>query len=113
MKITAPHSVARPPSGGSPGGSAGGDLGGSYPGPIVVGIGGIPITDSPSDGEVPTFDAGAGEIHWELPGSGVMVPYYIAPAETFTVPANKQALFTIPITVDGVLDVIGYLVEVD
>lgn len=40
------------------------------------------------------------------------VPYAIAAGETFTVATNKQALFTLPIDVEGTLVVDGYLVEV-
>jgi hypothetical protein len=46
-------------------------------------------------------------------GEGASVPYYIASTETFTVPENKQALFSVPIIVDGYIVVDGYLVEVD
>lgn len=44
---------------------------------------------------------------------GAMVPTYIDPAETFTVPANRQALFTVPIDNEGILDVDGVLEEVN
>ena len=40
------------------------------------------------------------------------VPYYIGPAETFTVPLYRQALFAMTIDVEGTLDVDGYLIEV-
>lgn len=46
-------------------------------------------------------------------GGGGMVPTYIAPGETFTVPANKQALFAIGIDNEGILEVDGVLIEVD
>lgn len=39
-------------------------------------------------------------------------PYFIPADETYTVAVNKQALFTMPIDVEGFLDVEGYLVEV-
>lgn len=45
--------------------------------------------------------------------SGGMMPYYIPAAETFTVPVNKQGLWTIPIVVDGVLVVDGIIAQVD
>ena len=46
-------------------------------------------------------------------GSNGMVPYYIAPDETFTVPEFKQALFNMVIDNEGFLDVDGFLIEVD
>lgn len=45
-------------------------------------------------------------------GGGGFVPTYIADGETFTVPANTQALYRLPITVDGELIVDGNLVEI-
>lgn len=45
--------------------------------------------------------------------SGSMVPYYIAPGETFTVPEFKQALFAMLIDNAGTLAVDGFLLEVD
>ena len=45
-------------------------------------------------------------------GGGGFVPTYIAEGETFTVPANAQALYRLPITVDGELIVDGNLVEI-
>jgi hypothetical protein len=44
---------------------------------------------------------------------GPMVPLTIGALESFTVPANRQALFAKPIVVDGVLVVSGELIEVD
>lgn len=44
--------------------------------------------------------------------TGAMMPYYIAEGDTYTVPINKQGLFSIPITIDGTLEVIGILVQV-
>lgn len=48
------------------------------------------------------------------PGSGgdSFVPTHIAAGETFTVPVNKQALYALPIVVDGTLVIDGTLVEV-
>ena len=40
------------------------------------------------------------------------VPYYIPVSTTFTVPLNRQALFSIPIINDGTIIVDGYLVGV-
>lgn len=45
--------------------------------------------------------------------SGGMVPYYIGPGETFSVPEFRQALYAMLIDVEGTLDVEGYLLEVD
>jgi hypothetical protein len=44
--------------------------------------------------------------------TGAMMPYYIAEGETYLVPTNKQGLFSIPITIDGTLEVTGILVQV-
>lgn len=44
---------------------------------------------------------------------GTSVPFYIAVGETFTVPEYRQALFAVPIEVDGTLVIDGYLIEVD
>lgn len=44
---------------------------------------------------------------------GGMVPYFIASADTFTVPLDYQALYAIPIDVDGTLAINGILAEVD
>lgn len=44
---------------------------------------------------------------------GAMVPYFIAAGDTFTVPEFKQALFSMTIDNEGILDVVGYLLEVD
>lgn len=44
--------------------------------------------------------------------TGGMMPYYIPEGETYTVSVNKQGLFSIPITVDGTLEVEGILVQV-
>jgi hypothetical protein len=41
------------------------------------------------------------------------VPYFVPAATTFTVPVNQQALWTIPIDNEGVIDVEGILVSVD
>ncbi len=41
-----------------------------------------------------------------------MVPYYIAPGDTFTVPLYKQAPYVMEIDNDGTLIVDGYLLEV-
>ena len=46
------------------------------------------------------------------PTGGSGVPTLAASAATFSVPADTQALFTIDIDVQGVVDVAGILVEV-
>jgi len=45
-------------------------------------------------------------------GANGMVPYYIAPSETFIVPLYKQALFAMNIDNEGILEVDGFLIEV-
>lgn len=55
----------------------------------------------------PQGPAGAGSSLFEL------TPYYIPSGETFTVPVNKQALFSETIINDGTLVVDGLLLEVD
>lgn len=45
--------------------------------------------------------------------AGPMVPYYIGVNETFYVPLYKQALFAMEIQVDGMLEIDGFLIEVD
>jgi hypothetical protein len=44
---------------------------------------------------------------------GPMVPYYIAPGETFTVPVFKQATYAMTIDNEGTLVLDGYLILVD
>ena len=46
-------------------------------------------------------------------GGGGFVPTYIGEGETFTVPENTQALYALPILVDGDLVIDGDLVEVN
>lgn len=48
-----------------------------------------------------------------IAGTDGMVPYYIASGQTFTVPVFKQALWAVPIVVDGILLIDGVLVPVD
>ena len=45
--------------------------------------------------------------------SSMFVPTFIAPADTFRVPAHSQALYAMTIDVEGSLDVEGYLIGVD
>lgn len=44
---------------------------------------------------------------------GASMPYTVSNSQTITIPNNKQGLFTLPITVDGTLEVDGILVQVD
>lgn len=44
---------------------------------------------------------------------GGMVPYFIDIGDTFTVPLYYQALYAVPIDVDGTLAINGILAEVD
>lgn len=46
-------------------------------------------------------------------GNAAGVPLHIAAGETFTAPANQQTLFAMPILVEGILDIEGFLVEVN
>ena len=55
---------------------------------------------------------GAGNLSWNSSATDSTVPYYIPVGQTFTVNENRQALFNIPITIDGDLVVDGLLVEV-
>lgn len=54
-----------------------------------------------------------GDGSWGTPAGVGLVPYFIAPAETFKVPEFRQALYEMAIDNEGVLDVEGYLLEVD
>jgi hypothetical protein len=44
--------------------------------------------------------------------SAVGVPYFVPLGETFIIPVNHQALFTMPIDIEGSLEVDGYLIEI-
>lgn len=55
---------------------------------------------------------GAGALSWVTPASSAFVPYFIPTGNNFTVPDYDQALFRMPITVDGSITVAGYLLEV-
>ena len=46
-------------------------------------------------------------------GANGMVPYFISSSEKFLVPEFKQALFSMNIDNEGVLEVEGFLIEVD
>src|SRR3990167_10084849 len=63
--------------------------------------------DSGEDGDIgpPGVDG--------IDGANGMIPYFIAPDEIFTIPLYKQALFSINIDNEGILEVDGFLTEVD
>lgn len=48
-----------------------------------------------------------------ISGANGMVPTFIAAGETFFVPEFKQALFEMTIDNEGILDIEGFLVQVD
>ncbi len=45
--------------------------------------------------------------------AGLGVPYFIASGDTFTVPLFIQSLWAMPIDNEGLIDVLGFLIEVD
>ncbi len=60
-----------PPGRSRPRGSAGGDLTGSYPSPAVGGLQGRPFGNTPdTDGQVPRYNAGSGQIVWDIVAGG-------------------------------------------
>ena len=68
---------------------------------------------SPNDGDVPTFVAGTpNKFVPRQGGTASMVPTYIAPGQTYVVPANRQALFRRTIVNEGSLIVLGALLQV-
>ena len=70
----------------------------------------LPLNNG-SSGDVLTNDS-LGNLSWQPPASAAgFVPYYIPPATTWTLPVNYQALFQMPIDVEGYLDISGYLIE--
>lgn len=82
--------------------------------------GGITVPTSEGDlnivaGDGITIDttSSPGSIIITASSGGTMVPTLIAAGDTFTVPVNKQALFKLPITVEGDLIVRGDLLEVN
>jgi hypothetical protein len=67
-----------------------------------------------SSGQVLSTD-GLGNLSWTNGGSGTgqgLMPFYIPENTTYTVYQYQQGLFSIPITVEGVLEVDGILVQV-
>jgi hypothetical protein len=74
-------------------------------------ISNITITGG-SNGEVLTTD-GSGNLSFSaVTGSPAPMPYEIANNTTVTIPLYYQGLFSIPITVNGSLEIDGILVEV-
>lgn len=56
---------------------------------------------------------GAGNLSFAaVTGSAAPMPYYIPPGQLTVVPEYYQGLFSIPITIDGDLEVLGVLIEV-
>lgn len=57
---------------------------------------------------------GTGALRWEAFGAAQdsTVPYFIPDSVSFTVPMYKQALFRLPITIDGTMVIDGLLCEV-
>jgi hypothetical protein len=68
--------------------------------------------DPGNPGQVLTSNGATVAPSWQTISGGSFVPYYIPISDTFYVPVNQQALYNIPITVDGTLEVDGLLVEV-
>lgn len=74
-------------------------------------ISNITITGG-SSGEVLTTD-GSGNLSFSaVTGSPAPMPYEIANNTTVTIPLYYQGLFSVPITVNGTLEINGILVEV-
>lgn len=72
----------------------------------------VDVSDAlPANGDRLTWDATLAL--WKAaPDTDPTVPYFIPSGETYSVAANKQAIFTMPIDVEGFLNVEGYLVGV-
>lgn len=77
-------------------------------------VGNVKITGG-SNGQVVTTD-GSGNLTFTTisisNNSVAPMPYFIATGESYIVSNNFQGLFSIPITIDGELEVAGVLVEV-
>lgn len=63
-----------------------------------------------TDGDVIGWDSTAAKF---VPAGAGAVPTYIAPDKTFRVREYTQALFSMPIDAEGILDVEGFLIGVD
>lgn len=65
-----------------------------------------------TNGQVLSTD-GAGNLNWTTGGSGQgLMPFFIPINTTYTVQQYQQGLFSIPITIEGTLEVDGILVQV-
>lgn len=76
-------------------------------------VGNVIITGG-TVGQVLTTD-GSGNLTWENTASGnsaAPMPSYVPVGESYIVPENFQGLFSVPITIDGVFEVDGVLVDV-
>jgi hypothetical protein len=69
------------------------------------------IGGTKAEGKAPVIQAD-GTVAWGQT-TGAFVPTFIADDETFTVPANRQALFAIDIDNEGTLEINGFLIQVD
>ncbi len=56
---------------------------------------------------------GLAPVFQSLTAAGVAVPYFIASGDTFTVPLNIQSVFSMTIDNEGIIDVDGFLIQVD
>jgi len=77
---------------------------------MVISNSGITVSNLTSGGNV------AGAIYdgnQRIVDIGASMPYTVSNGQTINIPNNKQGLYTLPITVDGVLEVDGVLVQVD
>jgi hypothetical protein len=76
-------------------------------------VGNVKITGG-TNGQVLSTD-GAGNLTFAdtaSSNSAAPMPYVVSVGESYTVPENFQGLFTVPITIDGELEVNGILAEV-
>jgi hypothetical protein len=75
-------------------------------------LGNVKITGG-TTGQVIQTD-GAGNLSWGAGAGGAqgLMPFYIPINTTYTISQYQQGLFSIPITVEGTLEVNGILVQV-
>lgn len=72
-----------------------------------------PVAEAFAPGENITLDTDADTGVTTISASSGATPYFIAEASTFRVPEFIQSLFSMPIDVEGTLEVDGYLIGVD